>query len=112
MPNFYNPNGNFEVWREKPDGYFTAEEWVELNPAEETTPTPPTLGELRLSALCEIKRLLESTDYKQFKFNDGDLTAEEYEPIRLQRINWRAIYNTIENATDIAQITAVWPEVE
>ena len=34
MPDFYSPNGNFEVWQEKPDGYFTADEWAELNPAQ------------------------------------------------------------------------------
>jgi hypothetical protein len=33
MSNFYSPNGNYEIWQEKPDGYFTAEEWVELHPA-------------------------------------------------------------------------------
>ena len=34
MPNFYSPMGNYEIWAEKPDGYFTAEEWAELHPAQ------------------------------------------------------------------------------
>ena len=33
MPNFYSPNGNYEIWQEKPDGYFTPDEWAELHPA-------------------------------------------------------------------------------
>ena len=33
MPNFYSPMGNYEIWAEKPDGYFTSEEWAELHPA-------------------------------------------------------------------------------
>ena len=27
MPVFYSPEGNPEVWEQKPDGYFTPEEW-------------------------------------------------------------------------------------
>lgn len=34
MPTFYSPAGNPEVWKEKPDGYLTAEEWLEANPSE------------------------------------------------------------------------------
>lgn len=48
MPNFYSPSGNFEVWNEKPDGYFTPDEWAELNP------TP--IIEISLEALKEIKK--------------------------------------------------------
>lgn len=47
MPDFYSPNGNFEVWQEKPDGYFTADEWAELNPAQ--------VVEISLEALKEAK---------------------------------------------------------
>jgi hypothetical protein len=37
MPKFYSPTGNFEVWAEKPEGYYTEQEWQELHPA----PPPP-----------------------------------------------------------------------
>ena len=45
MATFFSPNGNPEVWAEKPDGYYTPEEWEALHP----TPTPPepTLDELK-----------------------------------------------------------------
>ena len=37
MPNLYSPTGNWEVWDEKPEGYYTKEEWDALHPA----PPPP-----------------------------------------------------------------------
>ena len=37
MPKYYSPDGNLEVWEEKPQGYYTEEEWQEMHPA----PTPP-----------------------------------------------------------------------
>lgn len=32
MPTFYSPTGNPEVWKEKPIGYHTFEEWKRLHP--------------------------------------------------------------------------------
>lgn len=37
MPKYYSPDGNLEVWDEKPEGYYTVEEWQVLHPA----PAPP-----------------------------------------------------------------------
>ena len=37
MGRYYSPKGNIEVWEEKPQGYFTVEEWQEMHPA----PLPP-----------------------------------------------------------------------
>ena len=37
MPKYYSPEGNLEVWEQKPEGYYTEEEWQELHPA----PAPP-----------------------------------------------------------------------
>jgi hypothetical protein len=48
MPKFYSPEGNFEVWNEKPNGYYTEQEWKELHP----DPPPPELTkEEKLAAL-------------------------------------------------------------
>lgn len=47
MPKFYSPSGNFEVWDEKPDGYYTEDEWAELHPP---TPYVPSKEE-KLAAL-------------------------------------------------------------
>ena len=34
MPNYISPNGNSEIWKEKPEGYFTPEEWAEAHKDE------------------------------------------------------------------------------
>lgn len=40
MPVFYSPQGNPEIWAQKPDGYFTSEEWDKDHPAPEPEPEP------------------------------------------------------------------------
>ena len=47
MGKYYSPTGNFEVWDEKPAGYYTEEEWAELHPP---TPYVPSKEE-KLAAL-------------------------------------------------------------
>jgi alkylated DNA repair dioxygenase AlkB len=37
MGRYYSPKGNIEVWRDKPEGYYTVEEWQKIHPA----PEPP-----------------------------------------------------------------------
>lgn len=48
MAKYYSPQGNIEVWDEKPQGYYTVEEWQEMHPAPE--PPEPTTDE-KLAAL-------------------------------------------------------------
>lgn len=48
MGKYYSPDGNFEVWDTKPDGYYTAEEWAELHPAP---PLPEPTKEEKLAQL-------------------------------------------------------------
>lgn len=43
-----------------------------------------------------LKCKLRATDYKAIKFAEGELTAEEYEEIRLQRKAWREHINMLE----------------
>ena len=43
MPKYYSPNGNLEVWEDKPDGYYTEQEWQEMHPAP--LPPEPTVDE-------------------------------------------------------------------
>lgn len=43
MGKYYSPQGNIEVWDEKPQGYYTVEEWQEMHPAPE--PPEPTKEE-------------------------------------------------------------------
>ena len=39
MAKYYSPTGNLEVWDEKPQGYYTEEEWQELHPPVPYVPT-------------------------------------------------------------------------
>lgn len=42
---YFSPTGNPEVWKEKPEDYFTIEEWNALNPPVEPEVIPLTLEE-------------------------------------------------------------------
>lgn len=46
--------------------------------------------------IAELKQLLAETDYKAIKYAEGQLTAEEYEPIKAQRQSWRDEINNLE----------------
>lgn len=39
MAKYYSPTGNLEVWDNKPDGYFTVDEWEEMHPYVPPVPT-------------------------------------------------------------------------
>lgn len=43
-----------------------------------------------------LKGKLRQTDYQAIKFAEGELSVEEYEPIRLKRKEWRAQINELE----------------
>ena len=49
MATYFSPKGNPEIWVEKPEGYFTPEEWAALHP-----PPAPTLEELKAAKRAEI----------------------------------------------------------
>ena len=56
MPVFYSPDGNPEVWAQKPNGYLTPEEWDKVHPAPE--PEPPTEEELAAQARVQSSTIL------------------------------------------------------
>ena len=57
MAKYYSPEGNIEVWDEKPQGYFTVDEWQEMHPPTHYVPTK----EEQLDAL--------TAEYRQEKAN-------------------------------------------
>ena len=66
MSSFYSPTGNLEIWQEKPDGYFTTEEWAELHPA----PTAYiSLEELKEAKKAEIAAARYETEIAGVTFN-------------------------------------------
>ena len=64
----------------------TQEEIIEFNSIE----TPKEI------AIEELKQQLSETDYKAIKYAEGLMTDEEYEPIKLQRQEWRKEINELE----------------
>lgn len=58
----------------------------------------------KLRRRADLKRLLASTDYKRNKWIDGELTDEEWSPIREQCKAWRAEINVLE--AEIAELRA------
>lgn len=53
--------------------------------------------------IADLKELLDSSDYKLCKYLDGDMTEEDYAPIRQQRHAWRVEINRLEAEIENAQ---------
>lgn len=100
----------------------TEEEWqesiagnYEYRDGKLQAPLLPTQEELdaieyaRLQAaeLAELKQLLSDTDYNVTKFIEGVLTAEQYDPMKKARAEWRATYNAIETAKDLKALKKI-----
>lgn len=66
--------------------------------------TDRELIQAKSEQIMQIRGELHNSDYKQSKFIDGDLTEEEYAPIREQRKTWRKQIRALE--TEIAEIKA------
>lgn len=44
----------------------------------------------------DLKKMLTNSDYKAIKFSEGQMTEQEYAPIRSERAAWRAEINELE----------------
>ena len=49
-----------------------------------------------VTRILYLKQMLETTDYQAIKYAEGQLSAEEYEPMKQQRIKWRQEINELE----------------
>lgn len=47
--------------------------------------------------IFELKLKLKQTDYQAIKYVEGQLTEEEYAPIKAQRQKWRDEINLLES---------------
>lgn len=54
-----------------------------------------TEEEKRFQEIDKLKKLLANTDYQAIKFAEGYLSAEEYEPMKIQRQEWRDRINEL-----------------
>lgn len=51
--------------------------------------------------IVKLKRLLRETDYLAIKFAEGCLTAEEFEPTKKARQEWRNEINVLEKEIEL-----------
>ena len=127
MPVFISPDGNREVWEEKPYGYYTEEEWWEENPEEKPEPphikTEEEIWKERCGAVnFEIKGKLQDTDYAMLP--DAPFTEEEKEEIRAYRAQLRDMnhwegypwdggptYDLVDGHTVASETIVPWPEL-
>lgn len=49
-----------------------------------------------LAEITALKGLLSDTDYKALKHADGVISHEDYEPVKMQREEWRKLINEYE----------------
>ena len=118
MPDYYSPEGNFEVWEEKPDGYYTAEEWEALHP-----PKPPTIEETTQKFIDLIQLRLDR--FAQTRGYDGILsacsyavsTATEFQSegvfcVEKRDATWLTAYAILNDVTSGARPMPTWAEVE
>ena len=96
MATFFSPDGNIEVWEEKPNGYFTAEEWQDAHPSP--PPMPPTSEQLFTSLRTERDTKLRNTD--KYLLADYPITADALEQVKIYRATLRALPD---------QLGAPWP---
>ena len=55
-----------------------------------------TEEEVKQETILTLKQNLSKTDYMCLKYAEGELTEEEYAPIKAQRKEWRTEINRLE----------------
>lgn len=81
-----------EVVAEEIDGVMTVTKWT---PGK--IPGPEVNKPTAEEQIAELKQKLSDTDYQAIKYAEGWITDEEYEPIKMQRQEWRDAINTLES---------------
>jgi hypothetical protein len=101
MKIFYNPDGNAEVWDEKPEGYLSQEEWDADAPRPIRAAPTPTLDEVRAEKLAEIKRA------RQAAIANGEV---EYDGLRfpVDSASQGALSNAILTHQLVGALPRVW----
>lgn len=79
MGKYYSPTGNYEVWDEKPAGYYTEEEWAELHPVPE-----PPLDEVKAAKIAELKGIRDAKEVEPITTDKGTFDYDSKSRDRLQ----------------------------
>jgi hypothetical protein len=95
MPKYYSPEGNLEVWEEKPNGYYTVEEWEALHPP---TPYVPTVEEqlAELDSQYNSDKAILMSQYTEAVIDDdSELMASTKEELAILREEYDHAYEDI-----------------
>lgn len=87
---FYKDNNGGYYALKQENSFLTTISEEEYNSHFATIPIPDNI-----SRITELKNKLFNTDYQAIKFAEGELSEEEYAPIREQRRNWRKEINEL-----------------
>lgn len=90
MPKYYSPEGNLEVWEQKPQGYYTVEEWEEMHPP---TPYVPTIDE-QIEMLDHQYNSDKAVLMSQYTEADIDGDSELKESIKAELVALREQYDS------------------
>jgi hypothetical protein len=58
-----------------------------------------------LNEIAQRQNQLRATDYQAIKFAEGEMSAEEFMPVKLQRKEWRAQINALQEELQQAKQT-------
>ena len=56
----------------------------------------PSQKEVIMKQIAHLKSELARTDYEAIKFAEGEMSAQDYEPYKVQRRAWRTQINELE----------------
>lgn len=96
---YKDSNNNYYSYKEEHNDLIsiTEEEWNEHLLSIMPQPKEYNLEQIQIKKrIAELKRNLANTDYQAIKYAEGQLTAEEYAPMKAQRQAWRDEINRLE----------------
>ena len=88
------PNGGNEEEEIKDEIQEAKASWDEYEDIQ--VYVPYTVVELAVRKISKLKAKLAATDYNAIKYVEGEMSAEEYAPIKAQRRVWRDEINALE----------------
>ncbi len=75
MATFVSPEGNYEIWEEMPEGYYTVGQWESANPPAE--PEGPSQEEQEATIRAERDKRLVASDISQLVDVQAKMSQEE-----------------------------------
>ena len=104
---YYSPSGNPEVWAEKPDGYFTVDEWQTAHPAP--APEQPSIEDMFLCLRSLRDMRLTGTD--KYLLSDYPFSVAKLAEIKAYRAELRDLPSQPGAPWDGGGEQTPWPEL-